>query len=38
MDKPVDNEGMWVQPHDLNKYALPTVMKKIIRAGLKERE
>jgi A/G-specific adenine glycosylase len=38
MDKPTDTEGIWVQPQDLNKHALPTVMKKIIRAGLKERE
>lgn len=29
-------EGIWVKPEDLKNYALPTVMKKIIRAGLKE--
>ena len=28
-------EGVWVHPHDLKNYALPTVMKKILKAGLK---
>lgn len=28
-------EGIWVHPHDLGGYALPTVMKKIIAAGLR---
>ena len=27
-------EGIWVLPRDLKNYALPTVMKKIIKAGL----
>ncbi len=27
-------EGIWVQPQDLKNYALPTVMKKIMRVGL----
>lgn len=31
-------DGIWVHPEDLPQYALPTVMKKIIRAGLKEPE
>ncbi len=30
-----EGEGVWVHPQDLHQYALPTVMKKIIRAGLK---
>ncbi len=38
MDKPMEGEGVWVHPHDLKKQALPTVMKKIISAGLKGRE
>ena len=28
-------EGIWVAPQDLKNYALPTVMKKILKAGLK---
>ncbi len=28
-------EGVWVHPQDLKSYALPTVMKKIIKAGLR---
>lgn len=28
-------EGVWVGPQDLKNYALPTLMKKIIKAGLK---
>ncbi len=31
-------EGIWVHPKDLHLYPLPTVMKKIIREGLKELE
>ncbi len=31
---PSDFEGIWVHPEDLKNYALPTVMKKIIKAGL----
>lgn len=30
-----DFEGIWVHPQDFSNYALPTVMKKILRAGLK---
>ena len=37
-DKPPDRDGLWAHPHDFKKYALPTVMKKIIKAGLKEFE
>ena len=33
---PSEFEGVWVHPQDLKNYALPTVMKKIIRASLKE--
>ena len=28
-------EGIWVHPQDLKNYALPTVMKKILKLGLK---
>ncbi|MBS0272251.1 MAG: A/G-specific adenine glycosylase [Proteobacteria bacterium] len=28
-------EGIWVHPEELKNYALPTVMKKIIKVGLK---
>jgi A/G-specific adenine glycosylase len=27
-------EGIWVHPRDFQKYALPTVMKKILKAGM----
>ncbi|MBY0501232.1 MAG: A/G-specific adenine glycosylase [Alphaproteobacteria bacterium] len=33
--EPTFFEGIWVHPQDLKAYALPTVMKKIIKAGLK---
>ncbi len=29
-----DFEGIWVHPRDLKNYALPTVMKKILKVGL----
>ena len=29
-------DGLWVQPEDLDDYALPTVMKKIIAHALAE--
>jgi A/G-specific adenine glycosylase len=29
-----DFQGIWVKPEDLSKYALPTLMKKILKAGL----
>ncbi len=29
-------EGIWVHPKDLKNYALPTLMKKIIKVGLKK--
>lgn len=29
-----DFQGIWVKPEDLGKYALPTLMKKILKAGL----
>ena len=31
---PHEFEGIWVHPQDLKNYALPTVMKKIMRVGL----
>jgi A/G-specific adenine glycosylase len=31
---PSEFEGIWVHPRDLKDYALPTVMKKIIKVGL----
>lgn len=37
-DGPPDSNSLWVHPFDFKKYALPTVMKKIIKAGLKELE
>lgn len=36
LDNPSEFEGIWVHPQDLKNFALPTVMKKIIKAGLKE--
>lgn len=32
----LDHPGVWVSLSELNNYALPTVMKKIIRAGLSQ--
>ncbi|OJW50206.1 MAG: A/G-specific adenine glycosylase [Alphaproteobacteria bacterium 41-28] len=34
LDDPSGFEGIWVHPRELQNYALPTVMKKIIKAGL----
>jgi A/G-specific adenine glycosylase len=28
------DEGIWVLPEDLSRYALPTIMKKVLQAGL----
>ncbi len=34
LSEPSDFEGIWVHPQDLKDYALPTVMKKILKVGL----
>ena len=38
LDSSSEFEGIWIHPKNLEKYALPTLMKKIIKAGLKELE